>query len=457
MHRTVSSSIVVGTPCRDRRGAFVRYCTPIVVAIVTSACGAQAGSDDSLPQPVDIIAADIDLGDPDTASAAGTKLLPPALAVFDPLGAHKIELSAPAAAWNELLANAANVKLPRVYKKADVTIDGVLYSGVGIKNFGDGSQQAWHKKPNIRIKFNAFDDKAKGPGSLNNLRLKASGEDPSFLREPFTYDLYRAVGANAPRFSFGRVTVNGDYYGLYQALEHIDKRMFKDRFGNTDGLNYDPESGCFGFQCPDNGCDKLPAKYQIDPPGGSPAKLIALAQTLKTAKDADLEAELGKLVDLDQFIAVHAIEAYSSDADGVIASGANFEMYEDTSTGLLHVFRHGADTNFYTVRDIDKPEPVPNTLCSAHVDPFWKRAWGIPGLRKRIDAVLRKLQCEVLVQAKVTEWFNRYAVSITNELIDDPHGQTNPKPDVLGGVSQLKTWILQRNFQVQALVGECPK
>ncbi len=410
-------------------------------------------ADGGLPEPDDVQVADIDLG----LDGLGTDLekLRTPVGFLDRRGAHDIRLTIPAAAWKTLLANAEDVKLPRTYHKAEVQVGADKWSNVGVKNFGDGSQLDWWQKPNLRIKFNIFDDTQKGPAKLRNLRLKASGGDHAFLREPYTYDIFRGLGAHAPRFSFARVWINGDFYGLYQLLEHIDKRFFKYRFGNTKGLNYDPAGSCYGFRCPDKGCAALAGKYDVEPIGGKFDKLVAVADVLKNAPDGELKAKLGALVDLDQLLAVYAVEAYLGEVDGLMASGANFEIYQDEKTGLLHVFRHGADSTLSHAVDFDTPWPDPNKLCKSHTDPFWPRAWKHPELGKLLRAKLRKLQCEVMTNAKVAAWFEPFAYTITNELIVDPHGPKDPKPNVLVEISGIKTWVAQRNLHVGKLLGGC--
>jgi len=429
----------------------------VVMLLLSPACGPVEDDAGAIPEAPDIQAADIDLGLGDTGSDADNGF-PAATHVFDPDGAHTFEIKAPAATWKHLLADAADYKRKRVYKKADVVIDGVLYKDVGLRTFGESSQRNWPHKPNIRIKFNFFDPKAAGPAKLNNIRLKAGSTDDSRLREPLVYDLMRAVGAYAPRYSWGRVGVNGDYYGLYQVLEHLDKRMWRNRFGNKDGPNFDADSNCWGLRCPPEGCDKLPKKYEIEPVGADTSKLVGAAKAIKDVSDDKLEAELGKYMDLDQLVRVYAVEAYVGETDGIHGAGANFEMYQDEKSGLIHVFRHGADSTFTNAEPLHDPALKPPVTClkHKHADPFWARAWKIPGLKARIDKAFRKLQCEAATSKAINTWFDQYADRIAHELLNDPHGQKEPWPDVKGGVVQLKTWILERNVLVQKLLGKCP-
>lgn len=70
------------------------------------------------------------------------------------------------------------------------------------------------------------------------------GDDPSQLRELYAYEMFRRVGVQVPRtapvaltFSIGGAPT---YFGLYLALEEIDKPFLARRLGssNNDGDLY---------------------------------------------------------------------------------------------------------------------------------------------------------------------------------------------------------------------------
>ncbi len=173
---------------------------------------------------VDAVALDIDAGASDSGAAGAMKGLPKATKLFDPEGVHEVELIVPEASWKAILVNAHDIKLERVYHKATVRIDGESYLNVGVRNFGDGSQQINPKKPNVRIKFNEFNDALHGPEATRNLRLKAAGSDAGFLKEPLFVTLLNSLGVAAPRFSFAHVKINGVFTGPTRCLSSRTSR-----------------------------------------------------------------------------------------------------------------------------------------------------------------------------------------------------------------------------------------
>jgi hypothetical protein len=387
--------------------------------------------------------------------------LAPAKGVFDPLGIHEVAVEISEGDWKQLLANAADPKLERPWLEADVTIDGVLYAGVGVRNFGDGSQQENPKKPNIRVKFNAFDPALRGPEKLRNIRLKAGGGESTFLREPLFYDMLRAVSLPAPLFSFARVRVRGQAYGLYQLFEHPDERMWKRLFGNTDGRDYDPEDGCIGLNCPSKGCATIATHYTAEhetPVGQQPdfGPLISLVETIATAPDAELEARLAKLIALDSVIGVYALEAVASDYDGLAAAGTNFEIYQDSASGLMHVIRGGADGTFAHIYDLDKPWGEPNHWCGDRSDHLYKRLLVVPALRQRLDKAMRALHCGPIAKEWVYPWLERYKAPLLAELAQDPKILW-PAEDITGAIGEIATYLVARRHSLDQRFGACPQ
>ncbi len=385
--------------------------------------------------------------------------------LFAPLGQHDIRVIVPADRWQQFLANALEADtdiLPRNWHQADVFIDGVKYSQVGIKNFGDGSQQGNPGKPNIRIKFNRFVDKAKGPEKMRNLRLKASGSDFSFVREPLFYAMARAIGVAAPRTSYARVQVNNVPYGLYQLIEQADKRLFKHNFGNTKGLNFDVGSSCNGLNCPDGNCEDIVKYYEINydlPEGVTPdfSAVINLAKVIKDASELDLAERVGKIADLDNLLGTYAMEAMASDHDGLSAGGANFEFYQDLETGLLNVIRNGADGAFKSLYEIDHPWGPPNTWCSGRKDTFYSRAIVNPPLRKLLDKKLRALQCGPFQKDWYLPWLEARRVPLIEELKPPSKRMSEFEPADAGGeIDNIIVYIVGRAKMIEQRLGPCP-
>lgn len=384
--------------------------------------------------------------------------LPAATKLFDPQGVHTIAIEAPAPDWSALLADAADPKRKRDWHAATVTMDGQVYDQVGLRNFGEGSQQGNPKKPNMRLKFDQFTPTAQGPEGQVNLRLKAGGTEATFLREPLFFELLRSVGAPAPRWSFARVTVNGQAYGLYQAFEHPGERMFAHFLGQplpvtAKDHDYTPAISCVGLQCPAQGCAALTQTYALQ--AGQGADLTQLIQAIEQAPDDQLQAQVGTIAAWDELVAVHAVEALASEVDGIMASGANFELFAD-GPGLLHTVRYGADETFYEHYALEHPWGPPNQLCPKRTERFFSRVLAIPPLRAQVLATWKALRCGRFEHKSVKAWIEALRPGLLAELARDP--VTASGPDQAGeAMDDLEAWVADRNVQLTQLVGACPQ
>jgi spore coat protein CotH len=374
--------------------------------------------------------------------------------VFDQEGVHSLALDVTPGALTAILANAKDVKLPRFWWPAKATLDGKVYAPVGVRNFGDGSQQGNPKKLNLRVKFDAFDKGVQGPDGLHNLRFKAGGTEPSFLREPLFYRLLDALKAPAPRWSFARVTLNGQPYGFYQVLEHPDHQKFAQLFGDGKGNNYDPLENCVGFNCPGGGsCKQVLKNYELVK--GDGADLAAGLAAIDQAPDGAFQTAVGKYFAWDALLAVYAAEAVGADLDGLASAGFNFELAADPKTGLLYVIRGGADETFMHPYDLWQPWGPPNIVCPGRFDRFVQRAVAIPAVKAQLAEKMKKLQCGVLALEPALKWVDGYQARIEAELRADPKTQW-PAGDTGGAMKELKSWLVDRSILMDKVLGPCP-
>ena len=131
----------------------------------------------------------------------------------------------------------APLETPYQYVSADVSIDGHLLTGVGLRKKGFlGSQNT--VRPSLKIKLNKF-EKGRSIDGLKVLTLNNNQQDASLMSQFMGYAFFNAVGVPAPRCAYAKVSVNGTYLGIYTHVESIRKPMIRRHFGNTDGTLYE--------------------------------------------------------------------------------------------------------------------------------------------------------------------------------------------------------------------------
>ena len=124
------------------------------------------------------------------------------------------------------------------YYNADVTVDGVECKNVGFRTRGNVSYVSTTEgdRFSYKINFGKYTD-----GTLNGLDelcLNNMAYDPSYIREYLTYTALEELGAPSPLSTFANVTVNGEFAGLYLAVESVDDSFLNRIYGNSDGTLY---------------------------------------------------------------------------------------------------------------------------------------------------------------------------------------------------------------------------
>jgi hypothetical protein len=85
-------------------------------------------------------------------------------------------------------------------------------------------------KCSIKLGFDEVDDALRFYG-LKKLNFHALVQDTSFLRDRLGYSLFRDSNVVAPRAMHAKLLINGELEGLFIAVEQIDGRFTRARFG----------------------------------------------------------------------------------------------------------------------------------------------------------------------------------------------------------------------------------
>lgn len=97
----------------------------------------------------------------------------------------------------------------------------------------------------FKIEFDKY-DKTKSYYGLDKLCLNNIIQDNTYMKDYLTYRLMSEFGVNAPLCSYAYITVNGEDWGLYLAVEGIEEGFLNRCFGKDYGELYKPDSMSFG-------------------------------------------------------------------------------------------------------------------------------------------------------------------------------------------------------------------
>jgi len=109
----------------------------------------------------------------------------------------------------------------------DETID-----SIGFRLRGNTSRNA--AKKSFKIDFNYFIS-GRDFYDVEKLNLNGEHNDPSIIRSKLCWDFYQDIGMASSRASHVMLYINGEYFGLYISVEHIDDSFLSKNFENDNG------------------------------------------------------------------------------------------------------------------------------------------------------------------------------------------------------------------------------
>jgi hypothetical protein len=251
------------------------------------------------------------------------------------------------------------------------------------------------------ISFNEKNDKGRFMGQ-RKVELDMPRTDRTFLRQRLALFALRKAGVNAQCANSARLELNGDYYGLYAHMEHVDKEYLQRYYGHDD----------------DNG--DLWAGGRIIQNNDMTYTWDRLDAFWKAAHEQDMTT-LETLVDLDDSIKEWAAEAVIGDADGYYNGRPNYNLYDHPTKGFVWL-----PSDLDTVFDMDflpADSSLTFPMCVSRVEDD-RRHWAmVMATPKWLDSYLQALHSArgtfdvEGMQARVQSW----EAQIRHAADHDPH------------------------------------
>ena len=143
--------------------------------------------------------------------------------------------------WNDMLENAISEE----YYQCDVNINGTTFYQVAIRPKGNTSLSSIASDPDtdrysFKLEFDYYVDGQTCFG-LDKLVLNNNYADATNMKEALIYDMFQYLGADASLYNYAKISVNGEYWGVYLALEAVEDSFMLRNFGVSNGELYKPE------------------------------------------------------------------------------------------------------------------------------------------------------------------------------------------------------------------------
>ena len=135
------------------------------------------------------------------------------------------------------------------YSACNLVIDGEAVKNVGIRAKGNTSLSSVKNMDSDRYSFKIeFDQYENGKTyhGLDKLCLNNIIQDNTYMKDYLAYTLMYDFGVDAPLCSYAYITVNGEDWGLYLAVEAIEESFLERNYGSNYGDLYKPDAMSFG-------------------------------------------------------------------------------------------------------------------------------------------------------------------------------------------------------------------
>ena len=227
------------------------------------------------------------------------------------------------------------------YAQCSLVIDGETYGSAAIRAKGNNSLSSVSAYGNNRYSFKVeFDhyDSSKTYYGLDKLNLNNLIQDNTMMKGYLVYRLMGDFGVAAPLCSYVYLTVNGEDWGLYLAVEGVEEAFLRRNYGSSYGELYKPDSMNGGgggrasnddvkLQYVDNDPDSYSNIFNNAKTDVSQADQERLIASLKQlSQGADLE----EILDTDAVLRYFVVHNFVCNFDSYTGSMVhNYYLYEE--------------------------------------------------------------------------------------------------------------------------------
>ena len=163
--------------------------------------------------------------------------------LFDTSKVHRIDIVMDD--WDGFLETCENEE----YTVCAVVIDGKAYKNIGIRAKGNTSlsnvSQMNIDRYSFKLEFDHYNS-AESYYGLDKLCLNNIIQDNTYMKDYPSYQLMREAGVPSPLCSYAYVTINGEDWGLYLAVEDVEDAFLERYYGADHGELYKPDSTSMG-------------------------------------------------------------------------------------------------------------------------------------------------------------------------------------------------------------------
>ncbi len=252
------------------------------------------------------------------------------------------------------------------YRSCDITINGTTFKHVGIRPKGNpslttatGAKNAY--RFSFKIKFDAYINGQTCFG-LNKMAINNIIMDKTYMKEYLSYDMFDSMGVVTPVYTYSNITVNGEPWGLYLAVEAMDECFVQRNYGSLIGRLYRPDGTGSELKWTgvnDSNYSGIRNNAAYDVTESDFNKVITMISNLNYGTDLD------KYLDVDSILRYFAVNTFLVNLESYTGNKKNnYYLYEEN--GLYTILPWDLNRSF-AGNKINKMERAVNFPIDAPV------------------------------------------------------------------------------------------
>ena len=259
--------------------------------------------------------------------------------------------------WADLVEN----PLEENYYAVDVTINGETLSNVALRTKGNNTltsvASSDSDRYSFKIDFDYFNDGENYYG-LKKLNLNNNYGDASYMREYISYRIMGEMGIPVPATSYTHITINGEEWGLYLAVEPIDEVFLERTFGDSTGDLYKPDGTGADLVYRGDDMSEYPGlvlKTNEETSDGS--AILALMQALESGEG------LEDVLDVDEVLRYLAANVALANYDSYLGNTThNYYLYEQDGRFTIVPWDYNYSFGGFGGGEVDIYEPTNQSM-----------------------------------------------------------------------------------------------
>ncbi len=270
---------------------------------------------------------------------------------------NEINIEMDEADWQDILEN----PLAEEYHRADVTINGETIGNVAIRTKGNNTltsvASSDSDRYSFKIDFDYYDENGNYYG-LKKLCLNNNYGDSSYMREYISYHILEEMGISTPGCGYSHITVNGEEWGLYLAVEAIDEVFLATHFENAAGDLYKPDgTGADLVYRGDDLSTYTGLNLKTNEATSDGSEILALMQALESGEG------LEEVLDVDEALRYLAVNVALANFDSYLGSTThNYYLYEQNGVFSILPWDYNYSFGGFGGGEVDIYDPVSNSM-----------------------------------------------------------------------------------------------